>query len=170
MPVTYPQLAGNRFDASSVELTINGKRYIGAIAGRYTQTVTPGVVRGLASQILGWTRGIQDCSGSFTLLREEFQDLTTDIATIATGILESGMLVTVTYSELPPAASGFGLPLTTGTDTIVGLRFTGTTHAFNAGSSDPLSVEMPWIARYILINGFSPLNSLFKAAAASSLP
>jgi len=170
MALPYPLSIGNRFDSSSVELKINGKRYIGALRGNYEQTLEPGEVRGLSAQILGYTRGLQKCSGSFMMLREEFQDLTVDLATITLGILEAGMLATVTYSELPPGGGAAGLPLTTGTDTIVGLRFTGTRHSFSAGSADPISVEMPWVARYILVNGFSPLNALFKGIAASSAP
>ena len=166
MPVPYPLSSGHRFDASSIELQINGKRYIGCAECEYEQTLDPGVVRGLAAQPLGFTRGILTCQGRVVMLREEFQDLSTDLQALAVGLLEAIFTASITYSELPPAAAT--AILTTSTDTIVGMRFTTTRHRFAAGSSDPIQVEMPFIARYILVNDIAPLNNLYKLAIAAT--
>ena len=168
MPIGYPLVNGNRFDASSIELQINGKRYIGCTDCTYEQTLEPGEVRGLSPQLLGLTRGIQKCSGTITILREEFDDLTLDLQNLAVGLLEANFTITVTYSEVPPVAIPSGVVGTTSTDTIVGARITGTRHKFSAGSSDPISVEMPFMARYILVNGIVPLNNLLQIATAAS--
>lgn len=168
MPIGYPLVNGNRFDASSIELQINGKRYIGVTECDYEQTLDPGEVRGLSPQILGLTRGVQKCSGRIVLLREEFDDLTVDLQTLAVGILEANFTITVTYSEVPPVAIPSGVVGTTSTDTIVGVRITGTRHKFSAGSSDPIGVEMPFMARYILVNGVLPMNNLLQIATAAT--
>lgn len=166
MPVTYPLITGVRFDASSIELHLNGRRYIGITEMEYEQTLEPGEVRGLSAQILGYTRGIQKATGRVMMLREEFQDLSVDLQTIATGLLEANFLAMVHYSELPPMSIP-GNPSATSTDSIIGLRFTGTRHRFAQGSGDPIVVEMPFVARLMLINGIQPMNNILKYAIAS---
>lgn len=169
MPVGYPLTAGNRFDASSIELVLNGKRYIGCTALEYRQSLTPGVVRGLSAQPLGYTRGIYDAGGRLTMLREEFQDLSTDLVALSLGFLEARFMGQVTYSELPPSASGAGLPTTTSIDTIWFLRFTEDEHQINAGSSDPLTVSMQFVCMFILVNGIAPMNNILKNAVAATI-
>src|SRR6266849_4949904 len=150
MPLGYPLVSGVRFDASSIELKINTLRYIGVTEIQYEQELLPGEVRGLNPQILGFTRGMYKVSGTLTILREEFQDLTSNM--------------------VPPAAIPTGAVAGTSTDTIVGMRFTGTRHRAQGGSSDGLTVEMPFIARYLLTNGIPALNSLLKMAVAATAP
>ncbi len=166
MPVTYPLITGVRFDASSIELSLNGKRYIGVTEMEYEQTLEPGEVRGLSAQILGYTRGIQKAGGRLMMLREEFQDLSIDLQTLATGLLEANFLCSIHYAELPPLSIP-GNPFATSTDQIWGLRFTGTRHRFQQGSSDPIVVEMPFVARIILVNGLQPMNNILRFAIAS---
>jgi len=166
MPVTYPLITGVRFDASSIELNLNGKRYIGVSEMEYEQTLEPGEVRGLSAQILGYTRGIQKAGGRLMMLREEFQDLSVDLTALATGLLEANFTASIHYSELPPMSFP-GNPSATSTDMILGLRFTGTRHRFQQGSSDPLTVEMPFVARLMLINGIQPMNNILKYAIAA---
>jgi hypothetical protein len=169
MPIGYPLVSGNRFDASSIELQLNNRRYIGIQEVEYEQTLEPGVVRGIGTpQILGLTRGIHSCSGRIVMLREEFQDFTIDLQNLSIGLLEANFLGMVTYSEVPPAAIPSGLVGATSTDTIVGIRLTSTKHRFAQGSSDPIAVEMPFIARYILVNGIVPINNLLKIAVAAT--
>lgn len=165
--VVYPLITGNRFDASSIEIKINNKRYIGCTEIDYEQTLEPAEVRGMSPQVLGFTRGIQKCGGRIVMLREEFQDLSLDLITLSVGLLEANFLGMVTYSELPPVAS-VALPLFTSVDTIVGMRITGSKHRVQAGSAEPLTVELPFVARYIMVNGIPPLNNLMKAAFAAS--
>lgn len=165
MSIGYPLVAGSRFDASSIELTINGKRYIGAKEISYEQTLDQGEVRGFAPQVLGYTRGIYKAEGSISLFREEFADLSADLASIAAGILEAGFLCTVTYSEAQAASLPVPSASQTQIDTIVGMRLTKTSHSASSGSTDPLVVTMPFVARYILVNGQLPISNLLKVAS-----
>jgi hypothetical protein len=101
MPIGYPLVNGVRFDASSIELKINLQRYIGITQVQYEQSLEPGEVRGLNPQVLGYTRGLYRVSGTISMLREEFQDLTTNFQTVVVGLLEANVVCSVTYSELP---------------------------------------------------------------------
>lgn len=168
MALGYPLINGVRFDASSIELKINALRYIGITEIQYEHTLEPGEVRGLNPQPLGYTRGIYKASGTLSILREEFQDLTSNFITVAQGTFEGNVICAVTYSELPPAAIPTGGVTLPSTDTIVGMRFTGSRHRASSGSADPLVVEMPFVARYILINGIPALNALLKVASIAS--
>lgn len=170
MPLGYPLINGVRFDSSSVELKLNTLRYIGITEIEYEDGLAPGRVDGLNPQALGYTRGKYDAGGTIRILREEFNDLTTNLLTIAQGTFEANMVCTVTYSELPPAAIPTGSVAGTTTDTIVGLRFIKKRHQVSASSSDGLTVEMQFIARYILTNGVAPLNQLLKGALAATAP
>jgi hypothetical protein len=116
--------------------------------------------------VLGFTRGMYKVEGSIQIYREEFQDLITDLQAIAVGILEANFLATVTYSELSPlnGALPTGVVGATSTDSIIGMRFTASDHSIEAGSSDPLVVELPFVARYCLIGGLPPLSNLFRIA------
>lgn len=166
MPATYPLTTGNRLDASSIELNINGKRYIGFSEMEYEQSLEPGEVRGATPQVLGYTRGIYKAGGTLTILREEFQDLTLDLQTLAVGFLEANFVATVTYSELPPLAS-LAIPGFTSIDTLIGLRFTSTKSIIKTGTADPLIVTLPFVCRMILVNGIQPMNNILKYAIAA---
>lgn len=167
--LSYPDITGVRFDASSVELRLNGKRYIGVQEAEYEQTLDPGEVRGFSSQILGYTRGVQKASGRIVMLREEFQDMSIDLQTLAVGLLEANFLCTILYSERPPSSVP-GNPQATSADSIWGMRFTGTRHRITQGSSDPITVEMPFVARLILVNGIQPMNNILRHAIATFAP
>lgn len=166
MSVTYPNTVGTRFDASSIELVLNGKRYIGFSDVEYESSLEPGEVRGGAPQVLGYTRGLYKAGGTISLYREEFQDLTTDLQSLAFGFFEANFLATITYSELPPL-SAIALAAFTSVDTIVGLRFTSMKGNVKAGTADPLVVTLPFVARMILINGIQPTNNILKYAVAA---
>lgn len=166
MPIGYPGVNGDRFDASSIELQINTKKYIGVKSVKYRQSLEPGMVYGFSSQPIGRTRGQYKCEGSIQIYREEFQDLAIDLQTLAVGLLEANFLVTVTFSELSPlnGALPTGVVGSTSTDTIVGVRFSADDHSAEAGSSDPLVVELPFTAMYQLTHGIPPLTNLFRIA------
>ena len=168
MATIYPLSAGNRYDASSVELRISGNRYIGITECDYEQTLEPGEVRGLHAQVLGFTRGIQKCSGRLVMLRDEFDDLTEQLATIVTsaggGILEANFMLTVTYKEDAIVIGQIT------TDTLFNVRFTATKHRFQAGSSDALTVEMPFVYQYALVNGAAAIGNLLRGIIAANVP
>jgi hypothetical protein len=166
MAIGYPLVAGDRFDASSIELKLNGKKYIGIKQLKYKQSLEPGEVRGLSPQVLGFTRGQYKVEGSIQIYREEFQDLITDLSLIAVGLLEANFLATINYSEKNPLNGSLptGVVGSDMTDQIVGMRFTSTDHSVDAGSSDPLVVELPFLARYLLIGNIPPLSNLLRVA------
>lgn len=159
-PVTFPLGAGPRFDASSIELVINGQRYIGCSEVEYSQELMPGTVRGLTPQAIGFTRGVYSAKGSLTMYREEFQALTQQIAALAQGgFLEAMFLIDITYSELL-------LPLNFSHDSIWGVRFTEDLHKIQAGSGEALTVQVPFVALYVLVNGIIPFTALAQIATA----
>ncbi len=166
MPIGYPGVNGDRFDASSIELQLNTKRYIGIKQVKYRQSLDPGMVYGFSAQPIGRTRGQYKCDGSIQIYREEFQDLSVDLQTLAFGLLEANFLCAITFSELNPlnGALPSGVVGGTSTDTIVGMRFSATDHSADAGSSDPLVVEMPFTAMYQITHGIPPLTNLFRIA------
>jgi len=170
MPIGYPLVAGDRFDASSIELKLNAKKYIGVKSVKYKQELEPGEVRGFSPQVLGYTRGLYKVEGSIQIYREEFQDLSIDLQTLAVGLLEANFIATIVYSETGTLNNVLpaGIVGATSMDTIVGVRFTGTDHSVEAGSSDPLVVELPFKARYLLVNGMAPLTNLFRIAAVAA--
>jgi hypothetical protein len=157
---------GDRFDASSIELVLGTKRYIGVKQVKYKQSLEPGEVRGFSPQVLGFTRGMYKVEGSIQIYREEFQDLATDLQSLAIGLLEANFQAVITYSEALTTTGAIpsGVIGATSIDAIVGMRFTATDHSIDGGTSDPLVVEMPFVARYMIVNGFAPLNSLLKVA------
>src|SRR5882672_2473987 len=166
MPIGYPGVNGDRFDASSIELQLNTKRYIGVKSVKYRQSLEPGLVYGFSSQPIGRTRGQYKADGTIQIYREEFQDLSLDLQNIAVGLLEANFLCTVTYSELNPLNGQLptGVVGATSTDVMVGMRFSATDHSAESGSSDPLVVELPFTAMYQITNGIPPLTNLFRIA------
>jgi hypothetical protein len=166
MPIGYPGVNGDRFDASSIELQLNTKRYIGVKQLKYRQSLEPGMVYGFSSQPLGRTRGQYKCEGSIQIYREEFQDLSVDLQTLAVGLMEANFLATVTFSEVNPlnGALPTGVVGSTSTDSIIGMRFSATDHTAESGTSDPLVVELPFTAMYQITNGIPPLTNLFRIA------
>lgn len=166
MGIGYPLANGDRFDASSIELQLNTKKYIGVKSIKYRHSLEPGMVYGFSAQPLGRTRGQYKAEGTISIYREEFQDLSIDLQTLAVGLLEANFLATITYSELNPLNGQLptGVVGSTSTDTVVGMRFSATDHSVEAGTSDPLVVELPFTALYCLINGALPLTNLFRIA------
>ena len=168
MPIGYPFLNGPRMDAGSIELRLNFKRYIGIKSIKYKQAVKPGTVYGALPQPLGFTRGTYDAvTGEIAFYREEFQDIITDLQVFAVGFLEAMFVGSVTYSELPPNAVP-GNPAGASTDQILGMRFTGSDHSAEMGSSDPLVVTCEFMALVLFAGGKPPLNALARIVTAQT--
>jgi hypothetical protein len=166
MPIGYPFANGDRFDASSIELTLNAKKYIGVKRIAYRQARNPGLVYGLSAQPLGKTRGTYAVEGTIQIYREEFQDLCVDLQQLAVGLLEANFLCTVTYSEVDPLSGkiptgGVG---STSRDELIGMNFTATEHAVEGGSNEPLVVELPFMAMVLNVHGIPPLAGLMRVA------
>jgi hypothetical protein len=166
MALGFPIINGNRFDFSSVELKINGKRYIGVKELSYKHSLEEGEVRGTAPQVLGRTRGLYKAEGSITLFREEFDDLSSDLQVLAVGLFEANFLITAIYSELPPNGVPSGMVGDTQTDELIGSRFKSAEMKGSGGSSDPLVVQLDLSILYIKQNGLPPLNNLIQMANA----
>lgn len=92
---TNPRINGNRHAFSSVELSINGRRYKGVKEISYDDSLEGERVRGSSPVGLGVTQGDYDANGSITLYREEFDQLTQDIGD---GYGEVEFEITVTYA------------------------------------------------------------------------
>ena len=92
-----------RYDFSSMEASFNGVIFTGITEISYTQTLTPGIQRGASARKLGRTRGEYDATGSFTMYKEEYDELIQALAAggIATsrGYGEVPFVITLVYEE-----------------------------------------------------------------------
>lgn len=155
-PLPFPLSTGTRYDASSIELRFQGQRYIGCTEMEYSQELIPGVARGFTPQAVGFTRGVYTAKGRVTMFREEFDQLVSD----ATAILQGGFMEAMLIGEVNYDSAG-GIPgLLSVTDQIIGMRITEDSHKISAGSGDALTVDMPFVALYILVGGSSGIPGL----------
>lgn len=143
----YPLVNGVRHDWSSVELVVANYRQLGITKIDYSDKLTGAPVRGAGPKIIGFTTGIQENTGSFTILLEEFQNLVTNLQIINPAWKLAYFDIVVSYS-----AAG----LSTVVDTIVGCRVDevkiGTT---DSGSTDPTTRDLTLLVTDILWNGVS---------------
>jgi hypothetical protein len=119
---TYPLINGNRYDFSSVEITLNGSRTLGVSEVSYTSTLEPGTVFGTGSQVLGRTRGQLEESGAITLFKQEFAEL---VDALGQGFMEASFDITISYRDN-------GSPLVT--DILRGCRITSVQDSASQGS------------------------------------
>jgi hypothetical protein len=160
-PINYPLGAGPRFDASSIELVLNGVRFIGCSEFEWNQSLKPVEVRGFTPQAIGFTRGVYNVSGRVTMYRSEFDFLALTISALGLGFMEAMILGTVTYQEHQP------LLLPDAKDELFGIRFTEDAHKISAGSGDALAVDLPFVALYALVNGLPAFGALSRIATSA---
>ena len=154
MPVTYPVINGIRYDFSSVEISILGKRFPGVKSLNYKQSLNPGMVRGTAAQVLGRTRGQYDAEGDMELYREDADDFLTLIQATqpAMGILEIAFDLNINFFE--PIA---GAVPSAQNDRVIGARLKEDS-ASQAQSADPLVVRYSFHALMLVRNGRFPVG------------
>lgn len=116
--IDYPLINGHRYSFASVEAQFNGLPILGIKSINYSPELMPGKVYGSAPQKIGRTRGKEDSSADFEMLRLEFENLkeTLGFQANGTGFGESAFDIVVQYAELPNS------PVVT--DTLIGNRIT----------------------------------------------
>lgn len=159
MPLPLPLINGQRCDAASYTITINGLRYFGVKSLDYSDTLEPGKVKGTSPVVLGRTVGSYDASGSIELYVEEALDLETQLSGMALaqypqggghGLGQAVFSINVSVYEL---STGFGI-----SDTLVGCRVKNISHTMpTAGGGDPGSKKFDLDILSILRNGRSML-------------
>ncbi len=143
----YPLINGLRHDWSSIEIRVATNIILGITKIDYSDKLTGSPVRGAGPKIIGWTTGIQENSGSFSILLEEFQALQTALQSINPVFKLAFFDIVVSYSS--PG-------LTTVADSLLACRIdevkVGTT---DSGSVDPSTRDLTLLVTDILWNGIS---------------
>lgn len=154
MAINFPLINGNRMDFSSVDIIVAASRMRGIKSIDYSQSLTPGKVRGTGAQKLGRTRGEHDADASLEIYMEEFGDLVQLLgAGGIVGYMEANFDVIVTYAEFPSS------PVQT--VNIHGARMIKHEQQAQQGS-DPLTMKLSLDVMYVLINGVPPLSFFNK--------
>ena len=142
---------GAAFDFSTIEVVIGPRTFARVNSINYEHGVDQGEVRGTSPFVLATTRGQYSASGSMTIYKEDFDQLTTMLlampgpgAAPAGGYMEKRFPIVVTYAE----ASSQKLV----TDTLIGCRILRARDAHSAGA-DSLNVEMDLHIMKVLHNG-----------------
>ncbi len=149
MALAYPQINGNRYSFSSIEMDLLGLTFKGFTAISYTQALEPGEIRGNSPQLLGLTMGELKVSGNIDLFEEEDALL---IQTMGDGFLTQTFPITVTFADIQAD---------TRSDVIVGARFKGGARSFQKGT-DGLVIKRDFIGFYIIENGIMPIPNLLQ--------
>lgn len=147
-PLSYPLINGMKHDYSSVEISIDGAKFIGVKEISYKHSLEPGEVRGTRSQLLGRTRGKYSAEGSMTLYLSEYQDLIAKLAAKGIGYLEQDFDVEVSYS-------GRNTDLVT--DRLRGCRIKSADKSHSSGE-EALVVKCDLHVMYLLESDKTPLD------------
>lgn len=92
----YPLINGHRYSFASIELTVNGRKFLGFREINYRVVREPGVVRGAHPEPLGYTRGEVSYEADVTLYAEEAREL---LDTLGDGYMEVPFDIVVAYAE-----------------------------------------------------------------------
>lgn len=114
MPSPKPVINGLVYDHSSIEININGARYLVVSEISYSQTLEPGKQRGAAAKVLGRTRGEYDAEGSVKMSKDDGLQL---IKALGAGFMTKSFPIVCSYAEAGQE------PIT---DTLEGCRITKT--------------------------------------------
>jgi len=138
--ISYPEINGHRFSFASVEAQFNGIPTLGITSINYKPSLSPGKVYGSAPQKIGRTRGKEDSTCDYEMLRLEHENLIESLVATGLGYGEDAFEIIVQFAELPNS------PVVT--DTIVGFRITdvdfsnqdGTDASMAKVTGDPMRV------------------------------
>jgi hypothetical protein len=89
-----PIINGHRHDFTSIQFHVGPIRLFELKELNYKHRLTPGMVRGTGSPVLGRTRGIYDADGSFTMYKSEYQNL-------IEALIAEGAAQDLGYMEVP---------------------------------------------------------------------
>lgn len=93
---TNPLINGVVYDHSSIEINIKGVRFLQCTEIEYSDTLEPGKLRGAAAKVLATTRGEYSAEGSFSLSKQDGQQLISDLGQ---GFKAKSFPVTLNYAE-----------------------------------------------------------------------
>ena len=137
---TNPLINGIVYDHSSIEANIKGVRYLQLSEIEYSDTLEPGKLRGAAAKVLATTRGEYSAEGSFSLSKQDGNQL---IADLGQGFKAKSFPIVVNYAEA-------GLDMIT--DRLQGCRITKV-EATSSGT-DATMLKFSIHIMNILWNGF----------------
>lgn len=140
----FPKINGHLYSFASAEANVNGTIITGFTEISYTQTLEPGIFRGTRSEKLGRTRGEHNVEGSFSMYKEDYNDL---IATLGNGYMEATFPITVNYSEI-------NSPIVT--DVLTACRITSEEDSHSQGT-DALVIAVDLDILYMTRNGLLPI-------------
>jgi hypothetical protein len=75
MPVSGAKVNGKYPQFASIDLNINGSRYVGIVSINYSDSNERSAQRGAARQVLGWTDGEYSAEADIEFLRPHFDEL-----------------------------------------------------------------------------------------------
>lgn len=129
MAVEYPLINGHRYSFSSIELKINGTKYIGVKSINYDDGLKPAQLGGTTPLMIGRTRGKYEAKGDVEFYRIEAQAILDELDD---GFYEVPFDIVVQYSEDDDQ------PVTT--DNLVGVRLESTA-ASNSDGPDASTLK-----------------------------
>jgi hypothetical protein len=95
-PAPFPDINGNKFAWSSVDLRADGNRYLGVKSLNYSQELAPGEVYGTHAQKIGRTRGELKPDGALEMFK---QDADAMLNAFGNGYMEHSFDVYAAYRE-----------------------------------------------------------------------
>ena len=144
---SYPSVNGIRYDWSSVEIDLGGKKYFGIKDISYKHSLEPGEVYGTHAQILGRTRGQYKSEASITLFKEEYSDL---LEALGDGYMERSFDIIINYADANQSIV---------TDKVIGCRIKSADES-HAQGTEALVVKLDLHVMMILEHGKKPINNM----------
>lgn len=103
MTIQFPSINGMRYDFSSVEINLDGVKYVGAKDISYNHSLKPSHIRGTSAVKMGRTRGVYDATAKLTMYEDEavalIRALNAKGAAFQYGFMEVSFLVTIIRAE-----------------------------------------------------------------------
>lgn len=148
-PILYPFINGHRVSWASVEIGLGTTITRGVKSADYSDTLTPGKMRGTGPNVIGRSRGEYDAKVSVELYAKEEQTWAQAILALAPvagmGLGEIAFPLVFQYAELSDPSQVI-------TDTLEGCRVAGRSYSGSEGS-DLLTVKFDLDITRLLRNG-----------------
>lgn len=155
-PALGTRINGKLYDYSSVVVTIRNIVYSNVTDINYSHSLDPGVLRGTSPMWRGRTRGTYDTNGSFSMYKEDYQNLIGQLAAAGMGgYMEATFQITVIYRDF-----GAVLPIT---DTLNGCRIKGDDDSHSSGN-DPIIVKADLSIFELIRGGLHAVDTLGRSA------
>lgn len=141
-----PLINGHRYDFSSIELTVKGKKYTGFSEITYNQELDRSYVYGAHSQPVGRTRGQLNMEASISMFKEEYYEL---LAQLGSGYMEVPFDISVVYADNGSRTKN---------DRLLGCVINGEENSHSAGNEN-LTVSLTISPMIIAPDGKRPLKN-----------